>query len=266
MRLSDSLEKKYNCLKDVIEGYEKVGVAFSGGIDSTLLLFVAHQVLGSDRITGYHVSSCLQTRSLAEQNKTLLDKISIPQSSFVELTAFPLYWKEFVANDTERCYFCKKRIYKTILDDSINKEIHDLLDGTNLDDLKQSRPGLRAIRELGIKTPLVQCKFTKHEIRHLARHLNLPNHDLPSNSCLATRIETGQPINEKTLKLIEESELFLVELGFYGCRVKPRGAYTIVEVQCGDLGKFVDRTNLLLIQRKMLSMGLGKLLLDMEGR
>lgn len=266
MKLSNSLEGKYSCLQNAIKGYAKVGVAFSGGIDSTLLLFVANQVLGSDKVVGYHVSSCLQTRGLVEQNKSLLEKISIPQTSFVELTAFPLYWKEFVVNDAERCYFCKKRIYKTILDDSVNREVYDLLDGTNTDDLKQSRPGLRAIRELGVQTPLVQCKFTKHEIRLLAKYLDLPNHDLPSNSCLATRIETGQPIEERALEQIEEAEQFLNELGFYGCRVKPRGAYTIVEVQDSKLNEFVGRTNLLLIHRKMSSLNLGKVLLNTHGR
>lgn len=266
MKLSDSLEEKYRCLKDVVRGYEKVAVAFSGGIDSTLLLFVANQVLGSDKVVGYHVSSCLQTKGLVEQNTTLLKKIFIPKASFVELTAFPLSWKEFVINDAERCYFCKKRIYKTILDDSVNREVFDLLDGTNIDDLKQSRPGLRAIRELGVQTPLVRCKFTKYEIRLLAKYLDLPNHDLPSNSCLATRIKTGQPIEESVLEQIEEAEQFLSELGFYGCRVKPRGACTIVEVQEGELSKFVGRTNLLLIQHKMLSLKLGRVLLDTQER
>lgn len=266
MRLSDSLGDKYSCLQNVIKEYDKVGIAFSGGIDSTLLLFVAHQVLGPAKVIGYHVSSCLQTKGLVEQNKILLEKISFPQTSFVELIAFPLYWKEFVINDAERCYFCKKRIYKTILDDSVNRKVYVLLDGTNTDDLKQSRPGLKAIRELGVQTPLVQCKFTKHEIRLLAKHLDLPNHDLPSNSCLATRIETGQPIDESILEKIEEAEQFLKDLGFYGCRVKPRGAYTIVEVQDWKLREFVGRTNLLLIQRKMLSLNLGKVLLDTHGR
>lgn len=266
MRLNDSLNDKYSCLQNIIEGYEKVGVAFSGGIDSTLLLFVANQVLGPDRVVGYHVSSCLQTKNLVEQNKTLLEEISFPQTSFVELAAFPLYWKEFVINDSERCYFCKKRIYKSIIDNSVNREIYILLDGTNTDDLKQSRPGLRAIRELGVQTPLVHCKFTKHEIRLLAKFLDLPNHDLPSNSCLATRIKTGQPIDEITLRQIEEAEQFLKELGFYGCRVKPRGACTIVEVQDRQLSEFVERTNLLLIQRKMMSLNLGKVLLNTNGR
>lgn len=266
MRISNSLGNKYSCLQNVLEGYEKVGIAFSGGIDSTLLLFVANQILGSDRVVGYHVSSCLQTKSLVEQNKILLEKISFPQTSFVELAAFPLYWKEFVINDSERCYFCKKRIYKSITDDSVNREIYVLLDGTNTDDLKQNRPGLRAIRELGVQTPLVQCKFTKHEIRLLAKHLDLPNHDLPSNSCLATRIKTGESIDENTLDKIEEAEHFLKKLGFHGCRVKPRGACTIVEVQGCQFGEFVERSNLLLIQRKITSLNLGKVLLDTSGR
>ena len=106
-----------------------------------------------------------------------------------------------------------------------------LLDGTNLDDTKEDRPGRKALQELNIKTPLLDVGLRKVEIRKLARDIGLPNYNLPSNSCLATRIPTGTPIDEELLNRIDRAESFLQKLGFSGCRVRPRGACTIIEVQ-----------------------------------
>ncbi len=178
----------------------------------------------------------------------------------------PLYWKEFIINSGDRCYFCKKRMYIGIRDLLVDEGHFQIVDGTNCDDLKQTRPGLRAIRELGVLTPYVDCKLSKHEIRLLAKHFGLSNHDLSSNSCLATRLDQNCTITMDQLTVVEAAENYLEELGYIGTRVKPRAEFTVVQVQKKDLKRFVENSNTLLIRHKFQGLGLKPVLLDVEGR
>jgi uncharacterized protein len=123
-----------------------------------------------------------------------------------------------------------------------NEGFRTLLDGTNSDDLQEQRPGLQAIRELGIKTPLADAGFNKDEIRQLARDAGLSNHALPSNSCLATRVPPSTRITVETLQRINHAELFMLKLGFSSCRVKPQKKYTRIELQAENIENITDQT------------------------
>jgi uncharacterized protein len=141
-----------------------------------------------------------------------------------------------------------------------------LLDGTNTDDLTDDRPGLQAVRELGILTPLVTCDFSKAEIRAAAAALHLANAYLPSDSCLATRLPPGQAITGEALEMVERFETFLNELGFSGCRVRPRGDLIIIEVQKDDIAQIVQQQQRALIESYFAKHGFQKVLLDLQGR
>ena len=141
-----------------------------------------------------------------------------------------------------------------------------LADGTNSDDQRDRRPGLRAISELQVITPLAEVGLTKSEVRRLAEKFGLSNYDLPSNSCLATRISHNIPITEKTLRVIELAEKFLHSHGFVGCRVRVQLFYTIVEVREKDLVAFVDLTNRTQVQSYFHSLQLAPVVLSLEGR
>ncbi len=141
----------------------------------------------------------------------------------------------FDQNPANRCYICKKHIYQRFLKELKNQGITVLMDGTNCDDLQEDRPGLRALEELKIVTPLVEAGFSKSDVRAAAAHVGLANAQLPSNSCLATRIETHAGISDQQLRTIETLEAFLHQRGYHGCRVKPRKETVMIEVRSEDL-------------------------------
>jgi len=229
-------------LIDSIKQYERVAIAYSGGIDSTLLLYAAKEALGPVNVIALTLVSPVIPAHVVSNCRSLLKTTFLKGVVHKEIPADPLQWDDFVENSKKRCYLCKKKMYSlliaTIKDEPGSTYI--LLDGTNLDDTKEDRPGRKALQELNIKTPLLDVGLRKVEIRKLARDIGLPNYNLPSNSCLATRIPTGTPIDEELLTRIDRAESFLQKLGFSGCRVRPRGAYTIIEVQEEHMEKIVQ--------------------------
>jgi uncharacterized protein len=231
------LKNKSAHLQALLHSYGRVAVAYSGGVDSSLLLRVACVTLGPNRVTALHAISCLTPAP--DQKKA--EKRVVSQSGFgcayraVKLS--PLRWPEFVANTEQRCYFCKKRMYGILQSELQDNEI--LLDGTNSDDLHADRPGLAAIREIFIQTPLAVAGLSKKEVRALAKELGVTNWNQPSNSCLATRIPVHQKITATLLKQIQKAELFLQKQGFPACRVKPANDTLTIQVPNNDLEHFL---------------------------
>ncbi len=172
----------------------------------------------------------LVTQREKNSGSLILDDLIINSEMRLETVLHPLIWPEFVANTEERCYFCKKRMYQAFLRELEKNNCSVLLDGSNVDDLKSCRPGFRAIHELGIKTPLLDAGLNKEEVRSFAKSYQLKNHDKLSNSCLATRIPEGINLNNKTLRLVERCEDFLLERKFSGCRVKPEGQNVVLQI------------------------------------
>ncbi|CAK8719496.1 MAG: uncharacterized protein CDV28_1594 [Candidatus Electronema aureum] len=263
------LDGKAELLRRRLQGYGRVGVAFSGGADSSLLLRAAVDALGTENVLALHARSCLQKRE--EQERTM----SWPQrhNCLVQLRLVkiqPLDWPDFAANPPERCYCCKRRVYSRFLELLANEGIEMLLDGTNTDDLQQGeagRPGLRAVAELSVQTPLADCGLSKADVRELSRRLNLDTWDQPSGSCLATRIPAGLAVTAERLVLVATMEQVLAEAGFFGCRVPLLDEKTVcIQLAEKDIGRQSALAMLRKLRGLLKSRGIGKIFLDLDGR
>ncbi len=264
--MGQELQKKYSALEGIIRKYKKVAIAFSGGVDSTLLLYTAGKVLGRDKVLALHAISCLNSPQDIEDANNLYQNYCAHISRFKEIELHPLLWKEFVINNEDRCYFCKKRIYSIFKMEMEKDGGEVMLDGTNKDDLKDHRPGFRAIRELAVHTPLLEAGLNKQEIRKIVKDLELPNYNLPSNSCLATRVENNTAVSEDLLKVICEAEHYMKERGLLGCRVRPRGKNVVLEVQSKDIENITQRTIRISIMHYFQSIGFDNIVLNLQGR
>jgi len=260
------LEKKYKKLQEVLQKYQHVVVAFSGGVDSSFLLHAASEVLPKGRVTAFFADSYLVPNPARENAYKIFEKHFKDAVDLKPIEIDPFAWQDFLANPPERCYLCKKRIYSIFLMEMQNIDKASLADGTNSDDLLMNRPGYRAVLELGVLTPLAQAGLKKSDIRNLAERAGLENYNLPSNSCLATRIETATPLSAGILDMVDKAERFLLEKGFLRCRVRPLAKYTVIEIRENDLEKIVlpkIRTD---IYNYFRSLGLELPVLDLTGR
>lgn len=192
--------------------------------------------------------------------------ISLVGSRLLTVYLDPLAWPEFTENPGDRCYLCKKRIYQTFMEKMAELRFSTLMDGTNLDDLDDYRPGLKALQELKVKTPLADAELTKAEIRQLSRDLNLPNWDKHSSSCLATRVATGQSITNEKLSLIKKCENLLHSFDFFGCRVRISDYSAVIELIAEDIERFTEGDTRLCVLKKFNNFNMKKVYLDIGGR
>ena len=225
------LSRKYQVLRHILRAYGRVAVACSGGADSALLLKVAWVVLGSSRVTAFHGISDLLPTGEAEQAAACARRFGC---HLLRVPLQPLRWPEFSSNPPDRCYHCKKNIYRQFLSHPACDGVL-LLDGSNADDLLEPRPGRRAIMELGVHTPLAFAGLTKKEVRLLGKRLGVLSWSAPSSSCLATRIASGEVITREKIQLVRHCEDLLFGMGFVGVRVRLAGELAIVEVLAKDL-------------------------------
>lgn len=234
-----SVDEKYRDLQRVISSFPKLAIAFSGGVDSTFLLHAAICAKGIAQVVAFHLCSPLQARRSERTCQEVIEK-NFPKALRCRTIEMPaLDWPEVAANDRGRCYHCKKRMFSAIIQAMQNEGCLLLADGTNADDILSPRPGLQAIDELSVKSPLAEAQLTKDEIRQLAKTCGLSNHDLPSNSCLATRVATGLPLTRENLAMIETAEEYLEDLGFLGCRVRFHTTFMEIEVPEKDMEAFI---------------------------
>lgn len=259
------VSEKFTQLKETIRGYGKVAVAFSGGVDSTVLLHNCCEALESNKVLACHVASCLISDEMSNMCEKVFRTHFASRCNHRLFEVDPLGWEEFSRNDRNRCYFCKKQIYRTILN-GIAGENAFLVDGTNLDDAGEDRPGAKAVAELHVKTPLLDCGISKTEVREYARENGLINHDLPSNSCLATRIAVNRQITQRELDRVEKAEEFLNQLGFSGCRVRLSEQMTILELSESDMTRIGDAGVRGVITTYFRGVGSSQLLLNLKGR
>lgn len=261
---TSSVFTKYENLKCIIHQYGKVGVAFSGGIDSSLLVFAAGQALGRENVLALHGKSDLSGFSTHAED---FFKQSLSQNATLVIVQLnPLSWPDFVENDAKRCYYCKKRTYTEFLRILQDKGVSVLLDGGNQDDLLESRPGAAVLDELQVKTPLEQAGLHKTEIRFLAHCFNLPNYNMPSNSCLATRLQFMPAVDRNNLEIVRSIEEKLHAEGFSGCRVRPEGQRIILELRQQDYIGISYKYKRIKVNEICKKAGFSKVLVDIQGR
>jgi uncharacterized protein len=258
-----SLTDKKKNLKEIIGRESRVAVACSGGVDSTLLLKVTHDVLGHENTIAVFADTPLLPPGESESVREVVGLIG---SRLLTVSLNPLSWPEFTANPLERCYLCKKKIYQIFQEKLAEINFNVLMDGTNLEDLSDFRPGLKALDELKIKTPLADAGLTKKEIRQLSKELDLPNWDKHSSSCLATRIATDQQISLEKIDLIRRSENVLQDFGFMGCRVRISNDSAIIELLEDDIEPFVQEATRQSVMKKFNDFSIKKVFLSMAGR
>ncbi|WP_448872542.1 ATP-dependent sacrificial sulfur transferase LarE [Desulfobulbus propionicus] len=261
---------KYDQLRAWLRCHQQVAVAFSGGIDSSVLLKAACDTLGPNKVLALFArSTLLKTREIERALQWPRENGFGSELTLDVVDVHPLGWKEFVRNDSGRCYVCKLLIYRRFLERMEQQGLSILLDGTNTDDLKSNRPGRRALHELGIKTPLVEVGFDKADIRLLGSQLRLSNWDHPSSSCLATRVAAGVPITEERLRLIERWEEALGRLGLmdYRVRLEDEDARTVVlTIGAAEFDRILPAGVRSTIIRLLKQNGAERVLLNLEGR
>ena len=262
----ENITDKYRDLVAQLSTFNSIGVAYSGGVDSTLVSWAACEAIGPGRVVLLHGASPLLPPAVTNAAQELIRRQFSKDVSFRILTFDPLLDERFIRNDASRCYVCKRLIYTQLLQACDEDGLEVLLDGTNCDDLADDRPGHQAIAELGIKTPLVQAGFTKAEIRKTAAALGLVNAELPSNSCLATRLRRDTAIDRELLQGVDAMESFLHDRGFSGCRVRPRGDQVLLEIRESDFSSLADRNQRNDIVKYFNSRGYAAILLDLQGR
>ncbi|HXG30886.1 MAG TPA: ATP-dependent sacrificial sulfur transferase LarE [Thermodesulfobacteriota bacterium] len=226
------LEEKHSRLKVLLGRMDSLIVAFSGGVDSALLLKVAHDVLGNRVLAVTADSPSLPRREL-EEARRIARRIGVRH---LVIKTDETRNGDYVRNPRNRCYFCKAELYSKLYEIARRKGIRFVADGTNMDDLGDYRPGLKAAEEYRVVSPLRDAGFTKNDIRTLARGLGLEVWDKPASPCLSSRIPYGSEITLRKLAMIEESENLLKELGLRELRVRHFEGRARIEVNTGDLG------------------------------
>ncbi|MEM3420930.1 MAG: ATP-dependent sacrificial sulfur transferase LarE [Candidatus Hadarchaeum sp.] len=228
-----SIENKEQRLKSCIKACESAVIAFSGGVDSSLVCAVSHEVLG-DRAVAITAISPTYPPGELESARSVAKWIGI---RLLVIKTNELKNPEFCRNPPERCYHCKRELLERL--EKIRKKLgfKHIFDGTNRDDHRDYRPGLRALREFGVISPLAEAGLTKNEVRKLALRYGLPNAEKPASPCLASRIPFGQEITAEKLKRIARGEEFLRSLGFRVVRVRDHGNWARVEVGKEELDR-----------------------------
>ncbi len=218
------MNNQLNALKQYIKNLGNVTVAFSGGVDSTFLAYVAQEALG-DKALAITIESPYIPQWEIQEAKDLAAKIGIRH------IVLPAQVHPTVLNNpADRCYLCKKVVFSLILEEAQRQGANVVMDGTNFDDTKDYRPGMRALTELKIESPLLECQWTKDMIRAASKAAGLETHDKPAYACLLTRIPYDTIITKEELERIEKSEVYLMNLGFRAVRVRSHGDLARIEV------------------------------------
>lgn len=236
----------------------EVAIAFSGGVDSAYLLYAAMQ--HGKRVKAYYVKTAFQPQFELDDAERLAKKLGAQMEI---LNVDVLCDAVITANPADRCYYCKKKLFSVILSAAKRDGFSVLLDGTNASDEASDRPGMRALAELSVRSPLRECGLTKDVIRQLSKDAGLFTHDKPAYACLATRIPTGELITKEKLRRTEYAEGYLSELGFRDFRVRSQGDTAKLQLQEGDISLLMKHREVIL---KELKQYYGQVLLDLEVR
>ena len=255
------MEEKFEKLKNYLSSLESVVVAFSSGVDSTFLLKTAHDVLG-DKVIAVTAESCSFPKRELNEAKLFCQKEGIKH---IVVESEELEIDGFCKNPVNRCYLCKKELFEKITEIAKENNIKNIVEGSNIDDNGDYRPGLQAVSELNIKSPLRYAELNKNEIRELSKKLELNTWDKQSFACLSSRFVYGEEITKEKLSMVDKAEQLLLDLGFHQLRVRIHGTIARIEVLPDEFPKLIEEKNRLKIVTEFEKYGFTYISMDLKG-
>lgn len=255
-------QNKVSRLQQILSEMKTVLIAFSGGIDSTFLLKLALKTLGTDNVLAVTASSETYPAEELQYAEKLAESLG---ANYISIHTEELKDSRFAENPPERCYYCKSELFRKLQSLAADHNLRFVLDGANADDLNDFRPGMKAGRELGVRSPLQEAGLTKNEIRTIAKSEGLPNWDKPSMPCLSSRFPYGHTITVKKLTQVDEAERFMRSLGFIEIRVRHHGDTARIEVPEYLIPKITEDSIRREIVSTFESLGFNYITLDLKG-
>lgn len=260
-KLTDEQKEKLGRLKEIISGLGSLAIGFSGGVDSSFLLAVAHEVLGDHVIAVTGVDASVPEREVNEAKAFCEDR----GIRHILCTVDPLKEEGYRNNSPDRCYFCKHGIFTEVKKIADEYGIEYMAEGSNMDDIGDYRPGLKAAAELSVKSPLREAKLYKSDIRLISKAMGLPTWSKPAYACLASRFVYGEEITEEKLHIIDRAEQFLIERGFFEERVRMHGNIARIEVPPADIPRLASDEVREAVYEEFKKLGFLFVTLDMNG-
>lgn len=259
--LSKELQEKLAKLEEYITRLGSLAVGYSGGVDSSLLLVVAHRSLGDKALAVTAVDPAVPEREVKEAD----DFCRARGIKHITCKTDPLKEEEYRQNGPDRCYYCKRLIFSEIKRIAEENGIEYVAEGSNTDDLGDYRPGLKAVAELSVVSPLREAGLSKSDIRDISHLLGLPTWSKPAYACLASRFVYGEEITEEKLRMIDMAEQFLIEQGFYEERVRMHGNIARIEVAEKDIARLAEDKMRKRVYDRFREIGFLYVTLDMRG-
>ena len=256
-----NINEKFEKLKNYLSSLESVVVAFSSGVDSTFLLKTAHNVLG-DKVIAVTAESCSFPKRELYEAKLFCQKEGIKH---IVVESEELEIDGFCKNPVNRCYLCKKELFEKITEIAKENNIKNIVEGSNIDDNGDYRPGLQAVAELNIKSPLRYAELNKNEIRELSKNLGLNTWDKQSFACLSSRFVYGEEITKEKLSMVDKAEQLLLDLGFHQLRVRIHGKIARIEVMPDEFPKLIEEKNRQKIVTEFEKFGFSYISMDLKG-
>jgi uncharacterized protein len=262
MELAKNLLEKYEHLRNLFMEMKHVLIAYSGGVDSTLLLKVGTDVLGQDNCIGIIGVSASMARDEYQESIMLAEQIG---ARIDIIKTEEMNNPSYLVNDSKRCFYCKQELFSSLWKVAEEHKIQYIIDGSNADDQGDYRPGMDAAKQLNVRSPLMEADFSKEEIRILSKYLQLPTWEKPAQPCLASRVAYGNAIDQDVLSKIDQSEKYLRELAFKIVRVRYFSGTVSVEVGKEELGRLQNAKLRRDISDTLRRIGFEKVLFDEKG-